>query len=76
MPSIDVVIELTYAECLSHYEGRVGLVRTRSLDGRRVVFPAEAIRRVVTRDGVHGIYRLSFSQEGRFMSIQPLRVSS
>lgn len=69
MPSIDVVINLTYDECLAHYEGRIAHVRTRSLDGRWVIFPAEAIRRVVSRDGVHGTYRLSFSDNGRFTSI-------
>lgn len=72
MPTIDVVIELTYDECLAHYEGRIANVRTRSVDGRWVIFPAEAIRRVVSRDGVCGIYRLNFSEQGRFISITPL----
>ncbi|MFY0989107.1 DUF2835 domain-containing protein [Halomonas sp. C05BenzN] len=72
MPAIDVIIELSHDACLAHYEGRVAQVHTRSLDGRRVVFPAEALRRVVTRDGVHGTFRLTFSEEGRFESIRPL----
>lgn len=72
MPTIDVVIELSHDACLAHYEGRVGQLHTRSLDGRRVLFPAEALRRVVTRDGVHGTFRLIFSAEGRFESIRPL----
>ena len=32
---------------------------------------AQAIRRLVSRDGVHGIYRLRFSEQGRFISIGP-----
>ena len=72
MQTIDVVIHLNYDECLAHYEGRIANVRTRSVDGRWVIFPAEAIRRVVSRDGGHGIYRLSFSEQGRFISIAPL----
>ena len=72
MPTIDVVIELSAEACLAHYEGRVGQVHTHSLDGRRVIFPAEALRRVVTREGVHGVFRLRFSPEGRFESIQRL----
>ena len=72
MPSIDIVLHLTHDECLAHYEGRFGNVRTRSLDGRRVVFPAEAIRRVVSRDGVNGVFRLEFSDEGKFISITSL----
>ncbi|MBZ0331726.1 DUF2835 domain-containing protein [Halomonas sp. ANAO-440] len=72
MPTIDVVIELSHDACLAHYEGRVGQVHTRSLDGRKVIFPAEALRRVVTRDGVHGRFRLTFSEAGRFVSIRKL----
>ncbi len=72
MPTIDVVIELSHDACLAHYEGRVGQVHTRSLDGRKVIFPAEALRRVVTRDGVHGRFRLTFSDAGRFIAIQRL----
>ncbi|AQU84793.1 MULTISPECIES: DUF2835 family protein [unclassified Halomonas] len=72
MPTIDVVIHLSERECLAHYEGRYSNVRTRSVDGRWVVFPAGALRRVVTRDGVQGVFRLEFSDQGRFVSIQPL----
>lgn len=72
MPSIDVVLELSVEACLAHYEGRVGQVLAYSLDGRRVAFPAEALRRVVTRDGVHGTFRLIFTNEGRFQSITRL----
>lgn len=72
MPSIDVVVHLTYEECLGYYHGGFANVRTRSLDGRRVVFPADALRRVVRRDGVHGVFRLTFSPDGRFQRIQRL----
>lgn len=72
MPTIDVVINLHYDECLAYYEGRIANVRTRSVDGRWVIFPAEAIRKVINRDGVRGIYRLRFSEQGRFISIVPL----
>jgi hypothetical protein len=73
MPSIDVVLDLSAETCLAHYEGRVGQVMAFSLDGRRVVFPAEALRLVVARDGVHGTFRLVFTAEGRFLSIQRLK---
>ncbi|GAB2798431.1 hypothetical protein GCM10027040_26390 [Halomonas shantousis] len=73
MPSIDVVIELTAAQCLAHYQGGVQQVYAHSLDGRRVMFPARALRHVVTRDGVSGVFRLSFSEAGKFESIIALR---
>ncbi|WP_046077943.1 DUF2835 domain-containing protein [Halomonas sp. HG01] len=72
MPTIDVIIELSHDACLAHYEGRAGVVQSRSLDGRSVQFPAEALRRVVARDGVHGVFRLYVSPDGRFEGIRRL----
>ncbi|PJX13213.1 DUF2835 domain-containing protein [Halomonas sp. 141] len=72
MPSIDVMIHLTAAECLAHYEGQYDNVRVRSVDGRWVVFPATALRRVVGRDGVNGVFRLFFTEQGKFHDIVPL----
>lgn len=72
MPTIDVIIELSPEACLAHYEGRAGMVHTLSLDGRSVAFPAEALRRVVRQDGVHGVFRLEVSAEGRFLEIRRL----
>lgn len=69
MPNIDVAIQLNQEECLAYYQGRYAQVRARSVDGRWVIFPADAIRRVVSSDGVNGIYRLTFSEQGRFISI-------
>ncbi|GGX92653.1 hypothetical protein GCM10007160_20190 [Litchfieldella qijiaojingensis] len=73
MPSIDVVINLTREECLAHYEGWARNVRARSLDGRRVIFPATALRHIVGRNGVDGVYRLTYSESGKFESIVALR---
>jgi len=70
MPNIDIVLDLSAEVCLAHYAGRVEQVVSQSLDGRRVAFPAEALRQVVTRDGVRGVFRLSFTPEGRFLSIE------
>ncbi|WP_444677481.1 DUF2835 family protein [Halomonas sp. E19] len=66
MPSIDVVLELSAEACLAHYEGRAGLVLARSLDGRRVRFPAEALRRVVTREGCTAPFAWSSPQKAVF----------
>ena len=47
-------------------------MRVRSVDGRWVVFPATALRRVVGRDGVNGVFRLFFTEQGKFHDIVPL----
>jgi len=73
LPSVDIVLELSAQACLAHYRGAVQVVHARSVDGRRVAFPARALRRIVGPDGVHGVYRLRFSEEGRFEALMPLR---
>ncbi|WP_224417265.1 MULTISPECIES: DUF2835 family protein [unclassified Modicisalibacter] len=73
VPSIDIVLELTAEQCLAHYQGAAQWVHAHSVTGRKVAFPARALRRIVGPDGVHGIYRLRFSEEGRFEALIPLR---
>lgn len=73
MPSIDIILSLTSRECLAYYEGRYQNVRARSVDGRWVVFPAEALRRVMDQEGIHGVFRLTFTEAGRFARIDLVR---
>lgn len=73
MPTIDIILELTPAECLHHYNGSAQWIQARSTDGRLVEFPARALSRVVTPAGVSGVYRLAFSEAGRFESIRRVR---
>lgn len=72
MNSLDVTIKLSAAQCLAHYQGRTQQVYAHSLDGRRVVFPARALRYIVTREGVDGIFRLYYNEAGQFESIVAL----
>ncbi len=73
MPSIDVIIELSAEQCRAHYAGAIDHVYAHSVDGRKVLLPAQALRRVVARDGVHGVYRLTFTEEGKFESLVPVQ---
>ncbi|HET8791553.1 MAG TPA: DUF2835 family protein [Modicisalibacter sp.] len=72
MNSLDVTIKLSTAQCLAHYQGHTQQVYAYSLDGRRVVFPAKALRRIVTSEGVDGVFRLYYSDAGQFESIVAL----
>ena len=70
MPSIDIFLDLTPSQCLHYYTGDAEWVHARSTDGRRVQFPARALSQVVTSEGAAGRFRLTFSDEGRFISIR------
>ncbi|WP_302139191.1 DUF2835 family protein [Halomonas alkalicola] len=69
MMTLDVVLSLSPEACRAYYEGRAEQVHAWSTDGRRVAFPAVALRRVVTREGAHGIYRLRVSDQGKLLEI-------
>ncbi|MCT8469809.1 DUF2835 domain-containing protein [Chromohalobacter canadensis] len=73
MPSLDIMLDLSLETCRYHYEGAMQTVIATSVDGRRVSFPATALRRIVTPDGAHGVFRLTFSEEGKFMSMVAVR---
>ena len=43
-----------------------------SRDGRRVNLPAHHLRPFIGHDGVHGTFRLDFSEDGRLLALQRL----
>ncbi|MFC0338907.1 Protein of unknown function [Kushneria avicenniae] len=69
MPYVDISLSLTLDQCRRYYAGHAEWVDAHSVDGRRVRFPARALRRIVGPNGVHGVYRLAFDGAGRFESL-------
>lgn len=55
---------------LSYYEGAARVVVARSFDGRRIQFPANVLRRFVTRDGIQGVFEMEFDEDNKFVSIR------
>ncbi|GHC25698.1 hypothetical protein GCM10010082_18340 [Kushneria pakistanensis] len=72
MPSIDITLNLSAEQCRAHYAGAADSIRTRTLDGRSVLLPSRVLHHIIGRDGVHGTWRVTFDDNGRFVSIRPL----
>lgn len=72
MPSVDIKLDLSAEQCRAHYAGAVDSIRTRTLDGRSVMLPSRVLHHIIKPDGVHGIYRVTFDDGGRFLSIRAL----
>ncbi len=66
----EIVIRLRISaeEFQRHYAG-VPTVSATSIDGRRVVLPASALRPHVTRDGVNGTFAFRISASGKLLSV-------
>lgn len=74
MPSVFVRLKVSAEECLAFYQSQALNVHTYSIDGRSVIFPRRLLRTMVDHQGIHGLFRITYTQDGHFESIE--RVSS
>lgn len=54
------------------YEGAAKEVSARSIDGRRIRFPANILRPFVTHLGISGTFCIHFNDENRFQHIEKI----
>ncbi len=62
-------LDLSAQQFLAFYRGAASEVVTRSVDGRNVRFPANALRPHVTHDGVHGLFALRYNANNKFLAL-------
>lgn len=65
-------LAISAEDYLSYYEGVAKQVIVRAEDGRRLRFPASAIRKFVTREGVNGLFEISFDASNKLIGIERL----
>lgn len=69
-----VIVDLSISadEYLKYYQQPMVKVIARSHDGRVVHLPANILQAEVKHDGVRGRFKISFSEAGKFLSIERL----
>lgn len=72
MPSYEMRIDLDAEQWRQFYEGRVAQVQVTDVQGRRLRFPAEHLRRFTSHDGVHGRFLLTTDEAHRFQKLERL----
>ncbi len=72
MKTVLINLSISAEEFLALYEGSAENVLCYSLDGRRVRFPAAILRRFVTHNGVHGVFRIAFDEHNRYQGIEKI----
>lgn len=72
MPIVTISLDIPAAEYLNWYKGTARVVFARSAEGLSVQFPASVLQRFVTRDGIHGTFKLTYDDEHRFVDIENL----
>ena len=68
--SIRFRLALSADEYLAYYQGGARDVVTRSDDNRVIRFPASAIRKFVTHEGVYGHFEIFFDENNRLIAIE------
>lgn len=70
MPSVYLRLNISAAECLDFYNSQAPNVKTHTVDGRSVVFPRRVLKSMVGHTGIKGLYRMTYSDTGQFISIE------
>ncbi len=70
MPSVYVRLKMSVKECLEFYTSQAPNAKTYTVDGRSVIFPRRLLRTMVSSDGIHGLFRITYNNQGQFVSIE------
>ncbi|WJW74406.1 DUF2835 domain-containing protein [Thiohalobacter sp. IOR34] len=65
-------LQLSADDYLHFYQGSARDVLARALDGRRLRFPAAALRPFVRHNGVHGLFEIEFDADHRLVALRRL----
>lgn len=72
MQTVVVNLSIPADEYQRLYQGVVRDVLARSVDGRRIRFPAAILRPYVTHTGISGRFQIAFDEHNRFQTIKRL----
>ena len=70
--SIRFRLAISAEDYLAYYRGDAQEVVVRSEDHQIVRFPANAIRKFVTRNGIYGRFEITFDENNKLIAIQPV----
>lgn len=70
MPELTFDLNLSAAKVMAYYRGELRAVQARATTGQLVQFPASALQRLVTPEGVHGRFKLVFDENRKFVGLE------
>lgn len=66
---IRLKLAISRQQYLRYYQGVVSQVSAIALDGRRIHFPASALRSVIRPQGIYGVFELHFDNNNRLTAL-------
>jgi Protein of unknown function (DUF2835) len=68
--SIRFRLALSSERYLAYYQGKAQNIVVRSEDNRNIKFPASAVRRFLTHEGVFGLFEIQFDKEHKLIGVK------
>lgn len=72
MPDLILDLHISADQMMAYYRGDARIVRTRAVNGQTVQFPASVLQRLVSKDGIHGRFRMEFDENHKFVRLEPV----
>ena len=72
MQKLTVDLALPAERYLAWYRGQAGRVLVHARDGRSISLPAHHLRPFLSHEGVYGSFELTFTGEGKLVSLERL----
>jgi len=69
MRELRVLLNISAEDFLSYYRGDAQTVIAQSKDGRRVQFPANALRPFLTHSGIQGEFAIRFDENHKLIGV-------
>ena len=68
--SIAFRLRLSAEQYKAYYQGQVKFIQVQSNDGRSIRFPASAIQKFLTADGIHGDFVIQFDANNKLLGVR------
>lgn len=65
-----VRLDINPKEAMKYYRGEASIVIASDLNGRRIQFPASAIRSLIGESGLHGYYKILYDDNNKLIGIE------
>jgi hypothetical protein len=72
MPQAIISLTITADQFLKHYQGSARSVYTKTIEGKRIRFPANILQPFVTHNGISGMFAIEFGEQNKFIGIKRL----
>lgn len=69
MPSMFFRLNISAQDYQAYYRGQSHVVIAQSEDGKRLQFPAMELRKFVSYTGVHGRFKITYSQDSKLLDL-------